>query len=206
MEIQATLAPDGSADLTVRERLRGWPAVQWRDALDKLPPDRVRPEFEQRTLGIYFPGSTLVDLHWSAADDDDQPFTVEYTFHDSQWARREGRRLVLAAPFPGWLARRYVGVAERKTPLMIEYAAPSEVEARVTLPPGVELELAPPARAGGFGRFSQRAEKVTDGLKLRAEFQMDAARVAPERYRSFVEFVTLVDRAEARVAEIRPRD
>src|SRR5262249_12814036 len=100
MELDASLELDGSAEVTVRERLRGWPALEWREALEKLPPDRVRPEFEQRTLGFYFPGATLKDLSFSGEDDDAGAFTVEYRFRSPTLARRIGKRLVLPAPYP----------------------------------------------------------------------------------------------------------
>jgi hypothetical protein len=204
MELDAVLALDGSADVTVRERLVGWPALQWRDALDRLSADRVRPEFEQRTLGFYFPGSTLIDLKWSGADDDDREFVVEYKFHASQLARRVGRSLVLVAPFPATLGQRYVGVAARKTPLYLDYASPTKLEARVHVPAGVAIELAPPASASGFGQFEQHAERTADGFKLSARFSLDAQRVPPDRYPELIDFATRVDRAEAHAAEIRP--
>jgi cellulose synthase operon protein C len=202
MDIEAELALDGSADVVVREKLRGWPAVEWREALEKLTPDRVRPEFEQRTLGFYFPGSTLKDLKWSGQDDDDAPFTVEYRFRSPQLARRVGGRLVLPAPYPAMLGRRYVGVAERKTPLSVDYASPTVLSARISLPTGAEVALPPEAKATGFGDFEQSTVRDGAALSLKARFAMPRVRIEPERYREFVDFATRVDRAEARAAEI----
>jgi hypothetical protein len=202
MELEARLQRDGSAEVVVREKLRGWPAVEWREALEKLSSDRVRPEFEQRTLGFYFPGSTLQDLKWSGQNDDDGLFTVEYKFRSPQLARKVGHRLVLPAPYPAMLGRRYVGVATRRTPLSIDYASPTELSARVAVPPGVQVELPPAARADGFGQFEQVAAETATGIELKARFVMPRTRVPPDRYREFVDFATRVDRAEARAAEI----
>jgi tetratricopeptide (TPR) repeat protein len=205
MELEARLELDGSAEVLVREKLRGWPAVEWREALEKLSPDRVRPEFEQRTLGFYFPGSTLTDLRWSGENDDGGLFTVEYKFRSPQLARRIGGRLVLPAPYPAMLGKRYVGVAQRRTPLAVDYAAPTQLEARIAVPSGVDVLVPPAAKADGFGVFEQIAEKTPSGLRLKASFAMPRARVLPERYRDFVDFATRVDRAEARAAELDPR-
>jgi len=205
MELSARLELDGSAEVLVRERLRGWPAVEWREALEKLSPDRVRPEFEQRTLGFYFPGSTLTDLRWSGENDDGGLFTVEYKFRSPQLARRIGGRLVLPAPYPAMLGKRYVGVAQRRTPLAVDYAAPTVLSARIAVPKGVEVLVPPVAKADGFGAFEQIAERTPDGIALTARFAMPRARVQPERYRDFVDFATRVDRAEARAAELDPR-
>src|SRR5437879_5734797 len=163
MDLEARLELDGSAEVLVREKLRGWPAVEWREALEKLAKDRVRPEFEQRTLGFYFPGSTLQDLSWSGQDDDDGLFTVEYKFRSPQLARKEGHHLVLPAPYPAMLGRRYVGVNKRRTPLSIDYASPTVLSARVAVPPGVQVELPPAAKADGFGQFEQAAQQTPSG-------------------------------------------
>jgi hypothetical protein len=206
MDLDATLAADGSAEVKVRERLRGWPAIEWREALEKLPPDRVRPEFEQRTLGFYFPGATLEDLTWSGKDDDDGPFVVEYRFRAPALARRVGDHLLLPAPYPAMLGRRYVGIARRLTPLQLEYAPETALTAHITLPAGATVELPPPVSIhdgpGAFGVFEQRAERAPHGLTLRARFAMPRLQVAPARYPAFVDFASRVDRAEARAAEI----
>jgi tetratricopeptide (TPR) repeat protein len=203
MRMQARLGADGSAEVLVREELRGWPAVEWREALEKLPPDRVRPEFEQRTLGFYFPGSTLSDLKWRGQDDDDAPFTVEYKFRSPQLARRVGQHLVFPAPYPAMLGRRYVGVASRRTPLSLEYASPTALDAEIAVPDGLAVELPPAVKADGFGLFEQEAARTPSGFELKAKFVMPRGRVAPDHYRDFVDFAVRVDRAEARAAELR---
>jgi predicted Zn-dependent protease/transglutaminase-like putative cysteine protease len=205
MELSARLEMDGSAEVLVREKLRGWPAVEWREALEKLSPDRVRPEFEQRTLGFYFPGSTLTDLSWSGENDDGGLFTVEYKFRSPQLARRIGGRLVLPAPYPAMLGKRYVGVATRRTPLAVDYAAPTVLSAQIAVPRGVDVQVPPAVKADGFGAFEQIAERTPEGFRLKASFAMPRTRVQPERYRDFVDFATRVDRAEARAAELSPK-
>src|SRR6185312_896585 len=81
--------------------------------------------FEQHTLGFHFPGASLEALSWEGKDDDDGVFTVAYKFHAPQMARRVGRGLVLPAPFPAELGKRYIGVAARTTPLYVDYAPPT---------------------------------------------------------------------------------
>jgi tetratricopeptide (TPR) repeat protein/transglutaminase-like putative cysteine protease len=203
MHLEVSLAPDGGAEVYARERLRGWPALQWRDALDKLAPDRVRPEFEQHTLGFYFPGSTLRELRWSGENDDDGLFTVEYRFHAPGLARKIGDRLVLPAFYPATLGKRYVGVATRSTPLFVDYAAPTSIEATVTLAPGLDVELPSAVKLDGFGRFVQEAKRTATGFVLDAFFSLAQARVPPDRYRDFVDFALRVDRTESRAAEIK---
>ena len=64
LKVEMTLAADGGGDVGVEERLTGWPATEWRDALEVLEPDRVRAQFEQRSVAAFFPGGTLKKLSW----------------------------------------------------------------------------------------------------------------------------------------------
>jgi hypothetical protein len=98
-----------------------------------------------------------------------------------------------------------VGVASRKTPLSVDYAAPTVLSAQFAVPDGVNVVLPPVAKADGFGAFQQTVERTADGLHLQATFGMPRTRVGPERYRDFVDFATRVDRAEARAAELEPK-
>ncbi|MGZ3438808.1 MAG: hypothetical protein ACXVDD_04810, partial [Polyangia bacterium] len=205
MEFEVKLAADGSAEVAVREKLIGWPALEWREALEKLAPDRVQPEFEQHTLGFHFPGASLVSLSWEGKDDDAGAFTVAYKFKAPQLARRVGRGLVLPAPFPAQLGKRYIGVAARKTPLLVDYAPPTHVHARIAVPERMVASLPPPVRAeASFGLFEQAASSGAGSVELDARFAMSDARLAPGDYRSIVDFAQRVDRAEAKAIEIRP--
>ena len=205
MDFDVKLAADGSGDVTVRERLRGWPALEWREALEKLAADRVQPEFEQHTLGFHFPGASLVALSWEGKDDDAGPFIVSYRFRAPQLARRVGRGLVMQAPFPAQLGKRYIGVAARKTPLLIDYAPPTQVHARIALPERTVATLPPPVRAAtAWASFEQAASSGAGAVELDARFAMSDARLPPADYRAIVEFAQRVDRAEAKALEIRP--
>ena len=207
MDFDVRLAADGSAGVSVRERLRGWPALEWREALEKLDPNRVGAEFEQHTLGFHFPGASLEALSWEGKDDDDGVFTVAYKFHAPQMARRVGRGLVLPAPFPAELGKRYIGVAARTTPLYVDYAPPTHVHARITVPEGMVAALPPPVRTEApFGLFEQAATAGAAGtLELDARFRMSDARLPASDYKRIVEFALRVDRAEAKALELRPK-
>jgi hypothetical protein len=98
------------------------------------------------------------------------------------------------------LGRRYVGVATRQTPLVLEYASPTTLEAKIRLPEGLAAAVPDPVRLDAFGEFEQRAESKNGQLILSARFTMPRARVAPDRYGAFIDFATRVDQAEARAA------
>jgi len=202
VELSAKLEPSGAAEVSVVERLRGTAALDWREALEKLPADRVRPEFEVRTLARLFPGSTLRELSWEHADDDEETFIVKYKFQVAQLARRVKGALVLPAPFPAMLGRNYVGVGARKTPLFVDQATPSRLVGTFALPPKMEARLAPPVSLSGFGTLVQSVKRDGDLLHLESSFTLPHLRVAPADYPKFVDYTTALDRAEARIAEL----
>ncbi len=205
MQFDVRLAADGSGDVTVREDLRGWPAVEWREALEKLAADRVNAEFEQHTLGFHFPGASLVSLGWEGKDDDAAPFVVSYRFHAPQLGRRVGRDLVVTAPFAAQLGRRYIGVAARTTPMQLDYTPPTQLHARITLPAHSIASLPPAVRAQEpFALFEQSVSSGAGAVELDARFVMSDTRLPAASYRELVDFAQRVDRAEAKALEIRP--
>ena len=58
------LADDGQATGQVVETVRGWPALEWAEVVDRFGADetKLRQDFEQRWLGVHFPGAALKDL------------------------------------------------------------------------------------------------------------------------------------------------
>ena len=202
--MDAVLSSDGDAEVTIDETLTGWPAVEWREALERITPDRLRAEFEQRTLGFFFPGATLVDLQLTGKDDDRAPLGVKYKFHAPHFAAGEGRKLIVGASFPALLSRRYVGVARRTAPLEIQYAVPTTLIESIHLPAGARAEVAPPFDANGFAELHQKATVDKDVLRIESRYAMPYQRVPPARYGELTKFAQSLDAAESRVAEISP--
>jgi tetratricopeptide (TPR) repeat protein len=65
IELGVRLDELGGGRAEVVEELRGWPALEWAEVIDKLGTDRdkMRQDFEQRWLGVQFPGAVLNDLN-----------------------------------------------------------------------------------------------------------------------------------------------
>ncbi|MCS6915294.1 MAG: hypothetical protein RMK29_15930 [Myxococcales bacterium] len=206
IEMTMRLGLDGGGEVQVRERLTGWPALEWREGLDRLSADQFHKEVEQRLLGFFFPGATLEQLRHGPREDD-APLVVEYAFRAPRLARRrmaQGRtELVLPAPFPALLAKRYVGVPTRRSPLQLGYVVPVVLEARVELPRGVgPVRAGPEVRLSTFGRFCQQVVLEGSTLRLHVEFFLPARRVEPAEYDEFVAYARQVDAAEESAAVI----
>ncbi len=206
IDMTLNLAADGSpaGDVTVRERLTGAAALEWREHAENQAQDKLRQELEQRALGFFFPGASLLDLKYGPLDNEDEPLVIEYRFHAPQLARsrveKGAQELVLPAPFPSLFGRNYVRVASRTTPLFVHYMPPTTLSATYVLPPRVRVaQLAPPVEISEFGHFTQRATASESGdrVTLSIELAIPVARITPERFPAFIQFARQIDTAEA---------
>lgn len=208
VEMAVTLAADGGGEVAVTETLRGWPALEWREELERVAESEVRKEVEQRSLGFFFPGASLQELRYGPLDDDEAPLVLRYRFKAPRLSRpraaAEGAasrttELVVSAPFPALLSKRYVGVPQRTTPLLLRYIVPTELAAEYTLPREVTAppRLAPKVSLSAFGSFTQEVTLPAPGkLRLTTSFRMPVQRVTPARYAELVAYAAQVDRAE----------
>ncbi len=203
--LEAQLAADGSAEVTVHETLSGWPALEWREGIDRLDPNRLNSEFEQHTLGFYFPGASLIELRHDSPADDARPVELRYRFHAPNFARAVGKRLFLSVPYPALLRRHYISTAGRSMPLQLSPSPEITMMATLLLPQGATAEPTPPVELSdpNFGRFAQHVDYSPGRLRVHSTFFLAAERVAPERYEAFAKYSEAVDDAEAHAAEVQ---
>jgi hypothetical protein len=205
MKVGVKLHEDGSGSVVVEETLHGWPALEWREGLERLTRDRVRPQFEQHTLGYYFPGAVLRDLSWENEDAVEQPFVVRYSLNAPSVARRAGDALVLPAPFAAQLLRRYATGAPRQTPLLADEASPTTLTLTVEMPDGAKVETAPPVKLEqSGGTFEQRTSLDGKMLTMRSRFFMPIQRISLADWPKFLAWIAAIDHAEAALARIKP--
>ena len=188
----------------VREKLRGWPAARVargaREARARPRARRVRAAHARLLL----PGRHAGRICVGRARTTTPGRSVVYKFRAPQLARKWATAGPARA-VPGDARQRYVGVATRThAALELDYASPTELSARVAVPPGVQVEVPPAAKADGFGQFEQTAAETAAGIELKARFAMPRTRVPPDRYRDFVDFATGRPRRSPRRRD-RPR-
>ncbi len=189
VEVTVHLAPDGHAEGNVSETVRGWPALEWAEIVDRVGADqtKLRQDFEQRWLGIQFPGATLQGveveiLGTKRATLEDAANTsptgdgpsregpgiaaaarVRYSFASARFAAVEGHRLrVLPGFFRSQPARRYATEPRRSTGLMTGFDVPTTVVARIFLPDDARIEGAPAEThvTESVGQYRFREERV----------------------------------------------
>jgi len=190
---------DASGHVDVREQLSGWLAVEWRDVKDQTDQSRLRQEFEQRSLGFFFPGAQLESLDFHGfAERGRGPVEVDYKFTAPRLFRDEGSGRVAVAPlFPSLLTRRYVVLPSRTRALQLGTTPPTDLDATVVLPRGARAQTPPPVEVKTqFGRFSQRITFDGGALHIVRHLEMPLQRVEPADHAAFIAFARAVDEAE----------
>jgi hypothetical protein len=213
VKLDARLAEDGSAEVTVDETLTGWPAVEWGDVAERAGEDerKLRREFEQWWLGQQFPGARLRDLAIDMPDKGASGARVHYSFTSTQMVVSDGDERKLAPTFfraqPG---RRFATEQKRRTGLLVGVDVPLDLEASIELPAGARvLELGAgggvTAGKGGEIRFVEQREQVAGQnpprLVLRRQARLPILRVLPADYEAVASQLRRVDPLEQ--AEIR---
>jgi hypothetical protein len=219
VDVTIRLDERGGGVASAREELTGWPALEWAELVDRAGADhaRLRRDFEQRWLGVQFPGARLADLEVDLARDGAGRVgaaRVRYSFASARLAAAEpgraggGREIRLEPTFfrsqPG---RRFAAEPRRSTALVLGFDVPVRLTATVELPAGARLEAGAlrrdtvVARPGGY-RFVEERE-VRPGpagrpgvLVLRRESTLPLMRVPPGDYPAVAADLRRVDGLE----------
>jgi len=214
----------GAGVAVATEDLTGWPALEWAELVDRFGADqnRLRQDFEQRSLGVQFPGARLRDLDVELPHDAAGRIgtaRVRYSFVSTHLAvpvdggapeRREMR--IEPTFFRSQPGRRFAAEPQRSTALMLGFDVPVQMTATVELPGAARLDPQPlgqkdlvVARTGGY-RFVE-ARGVEPGrpnvIVLHRESALPIMRVSPGDYAAVAADLRRVDGAEQ--AEIRIR-
>jgi tetratricopeptide (TPR) repeat protein len=227
--------PDGrTVDMTIRlddkgggmavatEELTGWPALEWAALVDRFGADRarLRQDFEQRWLGVNFPGAHLRDLdvelpkRAATGAGPPEPVRVRYSFADPQMAVfGEHEMRLLPTFFRSQPGRRYATEPKRSTTLMLGVDVPFRMTATVELPRAAKLLDSPPrqgdtvARAGGYRFVEERSVRPgsPDVLVLRRESALPLMRVPPQEYAGVAADLRRVDGLEQQEIRVRLR-
>jgi cellulose synthase operon protein C len=214
----------GGGVAVATEDLAGWPALEWAELVDRFGADRtrLRQDFEQRSLGVQFPGARLRDLDIELPRDAAGRIgtaRVRYSFVSANLAVPVGveasgsRQMRLDTTFfrsqPG---RRFATEPQRSTALMLGFDVPVQMTATVELPGAARLDPPPlgrqdliVSRLGGYRFVEERGVEPgrPNVIVLHRESALPIMRVSPADYAEVAADLRRVDGAEQ--AEIRIR-
>jgi hypothetical protein len=214
----------GAGVAVATEDLTGWPALEWAELVDRFGADqnRLRQDFEQRSLGVQFPGARLRDLDVELPRDAAGRIgtaRVRYSFVSSHLAvpvdgGAPGPREMRIEPtfFRSQPGRRFAAEPQRSTALMLGFDVPVQMTATVELPGAARLDPQPlglkdlvVSRTGGYRFVEERGVEPgrPNVIVLHRESALPIMRVSPGDYAAVAADLRRVDGAEQ--AEIRIR-
>ena len=224
VDVTIRLDEQGGGAAVATEELTGWPALEWAELVEKFGADRarLRQDFEQRWLGVQFPGARLRDLDVTLPKDaPGAAVRVRYSFVSPQLAVRGDHEMRLLPTFfrsqPG---RRFATEPQRSTTLVLGFDVPFHMTATVELPRAATL--VEPLGAGDHKRDEnvERVERkgaylfveerrlragAPEVLVLTRDSTLPLSRVAPSEYAGVAADLRRVDGLEQREIRIRLR-
>jgi tetratricopeptide (TPR) repeat protein len=219
----------GGGNALATEELTGWPALEWAELMDRFGSDKtkLRQDFEQRWLGVQFPGAHLDDLQVDLVPPPNETpgaggaaagaagegrVRVRYSFMSPQLGVRSDQEIKLSPTFfrsqPG---RRYATEPRRSTTLMLGFDVPVRLNATVVLPSAARvIDPATPApgviaRKGAYRFLEERTARPgsPEVLLLHRESALPLTRVPPSEYAGVAADLRRVDGLEQQEIRIR---
>ncbi len=199
--IRITLAADGRATVEGEDRYHGAAGAAAKAAVERLDASERRQVVEAM-LARTFRGASLAAAEMLGEEDARAPFTVRWRGTVPGLARTANGGLLLdAAIVPARLGARFVKVAARTTPLVVELGEIVDARIEIVAPEGFAPEPAPAGAADGeYGTFASTEVAQARTLVREERLVLRRARVAPERYADFASFAATVDHLQERPA------
>ena|GEM_PF-849708 len=201
IEVDLTIAADGSATATVVETFRGAPAIAWRGDLEGIPRAMLEQRFEEGYVARLVAGARLTGLRVIGREALERPLVFEYSFEVSELGQRQGGRQRIPMLFPTLLGASFAQVGERTTTQLVGVGTDVQMQMRVHRTGGGALPAAPSAvtlSGPGGSTFTATATEADGALVLDREVHVPLMRIAPTDYPAFASFCRSADEAEAR--------
>ncbi|MFO0696718.1 MAG: DUF3857 domain-containing protein [Polyangiales bacterium] len=191
--LEADLASDGSAQISVREQVTGTDAAGIRSTYQA---EGTRTERFERQLRGLFPGLHLVSQEFEDLADLEVPVRYQYRAEVPQMAQRDGDRLRVAMTTLGDLLRAIAPTASRQYPLELGTQASYSEDRRIRAPQGLHVVQAPESGVAEspFGLLRLTVEREADSIRVKTEFELRTDRVSPSDYPAFRAWVEEADR------------
>ena len=204
--LRITLAPDGGGDLAGTERYAGSLGATLKAQLEPLDPTQRRQAVES-LLARTFHGIAVAEVSFEGEDDADAPLAIRWRGRSPEVARPVDGGLALeAGALPAHLAGRYLRIAVRTTPLLLQTTEQSSARIEIAAPAGMQVVAEPPSRVvTPFGAYERTDRAIAGGGMVRSErLEVPRARIDPGKYRDFSAFAAAVDALQEQPIRIAP--
>jgi len=200
VQLSLSLAADGTLSGKGEEVYQGLESAFLKGGLEKMTKEQRKQAIES-AVARTFENGTLSDFSIEEKEESGTPVVVRFSFSAPGFARADGNRLVISRGiYPSSLARRFLHQFERKTPLLVGAPEKLDLTMELSLPAGTTLVGAPQtARAQTpFGRYERTETAALGRFAVHETVSLGMARIPPEQYHAFGEFLIAADQAETR--------
>lgn len=190
--LSVQLEADGSAKVDGSEEVSGSEAAGYRDYYQA---EGTRAERFERNLGGLYPGVQLLEQKFEQLHRLEEPVRYKYRIKVPRFGMWDGRELRFSPSALSDLVRSMARAPKRVQPLDLTSSSAYVEEREVTLPRGMRPTAMPEGGevTSAWGKLSLRYAAERDTIKVRTEFWLTRARVAPSEYPDFRRWVEAAD-------------
>jgi tetratricopeptide (TPR) repeat protein/transglutaminase-like putative cysteine protease len=202
--LDATLAPDGAAQLDWRVDVSGVEASEWRVNFHAAATRKRRVE---DVVASILPGSEVTTVDTGDLEDIEQKVTMHVRGRASRFARAEGDVLTVPLGRKEHMIRDYAPLAARKLDVRLPAQRTEEDDWVVRLPSGAKVKSIPaPARGSSpFGSYSVVVESNGNALHVKTTVTLARTRIMASEYPAFRAWCEEVDRGLGQRATVSVR-
>ena len=200
-KVDATLAPDGSAQLDWKADVSGVEASEWRV---RFHADATRKVRVQQMIASILPGSEVTAVEPGSFEDVEQPVALHVRGKVPQLARPDGEGLDVPMGRKEHMVRDFAGLSSRKLDVRLYAQWTQTDDWTVHLPPGARVSSAPQASKAQspFGSYAVEVESSPGVVKMKTTVALTKTRIGVAEYPAFRAWCEQVDRALGQRAKV----
>ncbi|MGD0679420.1 MAG: DUF3858 domain-containing protein, partial [Polyangiaceae bacterium] len=193
-KLDASLGPDGAAQLDWRADVTGVSASEWRV---RFHADDTRKQRVQQLLAQMLPGSEVTAVDSGDLEDIEQRVTMHVRGNVPQFGRSEGDNVTIPVGRREHMIRDYAPLPARQLDVRLHARWTEEDDWTVRLPSGAKVRSVPTAsRASSpFGSYAVDVETEGSLVRVRTSVTLLESRVLAKDYPAFRRWCEEVDRA-----------
>ena len=192
--VKLTVAPDGSAQGTLRLELTGQESLQHRlEALDTDEAGRTK-SLEDEVQSWLPAGSVAKVKNSEGWDGSEAPLTANFTLQVPNFASVTGKRMLAPAFLFATTQKNMFRSLVRTYPVVFSYPFAEQDQCMLTLPEGYSVEVAPYRRQSGlsYAGYETTSSIVGSQLTVERALHVDRPSVPVEDYLQLKEFFDIV--------------
>jgi tetratricopeptide (TPR) repeat protein len=195
-QLDFRLEKNGSARFTLNTEVRGHTAPGFRAHYEA---ESSRKDRINEALGSDFPGVEIDEkgIKMNDLSDTEVPVSMQVSGRAPRFARLEGDTLSMPVTISTRLTPNYAALSSRQQEVSLQGFSTLRQTVKLTLPPGAEVQAAPPntSHDSRFGSYEVKFEQQGRSVSVYSTLKVKVDRVSPQDYPAFRLFCVSADQA-----------